>query len=147
MDTALTSHFSLEELTASQTATRRGYDNTPTPEVIEALRRLCVNVLEPVRQLLCVPIFVNSGYRSQQVNRVVGGTSKSQHCKGEAADLSFKGLSVQEAFERMKASEIIFDQLISEGTWLHISFTNQRPNRRQCLRATFNDGRASYSEA
>lgn len=147
MSTPLTAHFSLEELTASQTAQRKGFDNTPDAAAVEALRRLCFNVLEPMRQLLGVPIFVNSGYRSAQVNRAVGGAAKSQHVKGEAADLSFKGLTVQEAFARVKASEIIFDQMIEEGTWLHVSFTNTRPNRRQCLRARFENGKASYSEA
>lgn len=140
----MTPHFTLAELTASQTATRKGYDNTPDAAASEALRQLAVNVLEPVRALLGVPVFVNSGYRSAQVNRAVGGTSKSQHCRGEAADLVFKGLTVQAAFDRIRNSEIVFDQMIEEGTWLHISFTMSRPNRRQCLRANFKAGRAFY---
>lgn len=142
----MTPHFTLDELTASQTATRKGFDNTPDAAAVEALRQLSINVLEPVRALLGVPVFVNSGYRSARVNRAVGGSARSQHCRGEAADLAFKGLTVQAAFERIRNSEIVFDQMIEEGTWLHISFTRQRPNRRQCLRAKFTGGQASYTE-
>jgi zinc D-Ala-D-Ala carboxypeptidase len=144
--THLSEHFTLEELTESQTAMRRGLDNTPDAEQVKALTALCENVLEPLRELLGCPLVVSSGFRSAAVNRRVGGTGKSQHCRGEAADLKPVGISVQAAFEKLRSSTIDFDQAIEEGTWLHVSFTKTRANRRQALRAKFVGGKAQYTE-
>lgn len=145
--TPLTEHFTLEELTASQTAVRNGIPNMPVEEHIANLTALCVNVLEPLRELLGCVVIVNSGFRSPGVNRLVRGSVTSQHLKGEAADIVFKGVSVQEAFDKLRASSINFDQAVEEGTWLHVSYTTKRANRRECLRARFVDGVAHYSEA
>ncbi|UOF76898.1 peptidase M15 [Bacteriophage sp.] len=143
----LSPHFTLEELTFSQTAVRNDIPNMPVGEHIANLTALCINVLEPLRELLDCVVIVNSGFRSPGVNRLVRGSVTSQHLKGEAADLRFQGVTVQEAFDKLKASEIVFDQAIEEGTWLHVSFTTKRPNRRETLRAKFNsDGKASYTE-
>ena len=78
----LSEHFTLEEFTASQTATRRGLNNTPSPQMIEKLKQTAQK-MEQVRDLLGKPISINSAYRSPSVNRAIGGAATSQHCKGE----------------------------------------------------------------
>jgi hypothetical protein len=143
----LSDNFTLAEMTRSQTAARFGLDNTPDEIVITNLRNLTVIVLEQIRTLLGVPLAINSGYRSIAVNRKVGGAKTSQHVKGEAADFVPVGMSVEEAFRKIAASGIPFDQLIEEGTWIHISYRTSKPNRRQILRANFTaKGKVSYVE-
>ncbi|MFN3522239.1 MAG: D-Ala-D-Ala carboxypeptidase family metallohydrolase [Phenylobacterium sp.] len=119
----LSPHFSLEELTASQTAARKGIDNTPPPAVIEALRKTAAQ-LEAVRELLGGRVItVSSGYRSPRLNRAVGGTRASAHLKGRAVDFNCYGFGSPLAVCRaIASSEIPFDQLIEEGTWVHLSF-------------------------
>ena len=131
----------------SQTAARRGIDNTPPPVVVERLQALCVNVLEPLRALARAPIHITSGYRSQRLNRAIGGASTSQHVLGEAADLVMPGLGSGEIFNLIRRSGLDFDQMIEEGTWIHLSYTTRRPNRRECLRAWFINGKAYYQAA
>lgn len=126
----LSAHISLEEMIATQ---HRGVDNTPSAEIIENLKRTAA-VLEQVRMLLGTPIHVNSGFRSEALNKIVGGQASSQHCQGLAADfISPKWPLIEIA--RIVQKNVIFDQLIFEfGTWIHLS-TNPlyRPPRRQSL--------------
>ncbi len=88
----LSANFSLNELTKSETAIRNGLDNTPTQEVVDNLRTLCENVLQPVREGYGVAVKVNSGYRAPEVNAAVGGSRTSDHCKGQAADIEIPGV-------------------------------------------------------
>jgi hypothetical protein len=127
-------YFSLEEFIISQTAARKGLDNTPTPEVEANLRALVEHILDPLRHSLEIPIVISSGYRSPQVNRAVGGASNSQHTKGEAADIIVPGWAVAGVIERIKHLDLPFDQLINEfGDWTHVSY---RPKgRREILQA------------
>lgn len=130
--TPLSPHFSLEELTASQTAARRGIDNTPSMEIVEALRQTARG-MEDVRALLGGRVIsVSSGYRSPRLNRAIGGARASAHLLGRAVDFNCYGfgdpLSVCRA---IAASDLVFDQLIEEGTWTHISFDER--SRRQVL--------------
>lgn len=143
----LSPNFSLLELTQSQTAARLGLDNTPNAEQLQALHALCENVLEPVRSLLGCAVLVSSGFRAPKVNARVGGATGSQHERGEAADVFFNDVTIEDAFQKIKASDIPFDQMIQEGTWLHISYKARGGNRRQTLRAKFKSGKASYSKA
>jgi len=83
----LTLHFTLEEFVQSQTATRHNLPNTPTSGDITNMTLLCTNVLEPLRTLIDEPLTISSGYRSPDVNKLVGGSPTSQHCEGKAADL------------------------------------------------------------
>lgn len=138
----LTEHFSLEELTGSQVATRRRIDNTPAPRVIENLRRVA-EVLEQVRALAKRPIIVSSGYRSPALNVAVGGARKSAHVNGLAADINAVGLSARDLAKLIAASSIQFDQLIHEGTWVHIGLS-EKEQRRQVSTANFGSSGTTY---
>ena len=114
----LTPHFSLAELTVTKTK----LDNTPSKEVIEVLRTTAF-YMEKVRELLGnVAITVNSGYRSPDVNRAVGGTSNSSHTYGYAVDFTAYGHTPLTISNILSKSNLKFDQLIYEKTWVHISF-------------------------
>lgn len=132
--TYLSPHFTLEELTFSQTATRLGIDNTPPEWIIENLRRLA-NQLEKVRSLCGNrPVFVTSGYRSPELNKAVGGSKYSQHMDGYAADIVIPGLTPYEVCTKIRDSNIDFDQLIHEfGRWTHFSFKDAKSNRKVVL--------------
>jgi hypothetical protein len=138
----LTDHFTLEELTASQTAVRQGIPNAPSPVVVDNLRRLAAT-LEKVRAIVG-PVAVSSGYRSPLLNKAVGGAKDSAHTLGLAADITGKGWSPQQLAVAIRDSDIEFDQLIYEGTWVHIGLSTGKP-RRQALTATFSGGRATYT--
>jgi zinc D-Ala-D-Ala carboxypeptidase len=145
----LSEHFTLEELCQSQTAMRKGIRNVPSTKAIENLRALCENVLEPVRGLAGFKaISISSGYRSEILNRAVGGEITSQHRLGEAADILCPAIGTQDLFDRIRSSNIEFDQLILEGGakgWVHISYRKGR-NRREILTATFKGGKAFYKK-
>jgi zinc D-Ala-D-Ala carboxypeptidase len=128
----LSPHFTLEELTASQTAARLGLDNTPPPEIVDALTRTAMG-LEGVRTVLGAPIIISSGYRSPDVNHAVGGQTNSQHQTGEAADFICPGFGTpHEIVTRLIKSGVNFDQCIVEfGRWVHVSFA--KSPRRQAL--------------
>jgi hypothetical protein len=114
----LTPHFSLAELTV----TNQKIDNTPSKEVIEVLRTTAF-YMEKVRELLGnVAITINSGYRSPDVNRQVGGTSNSSHTYGYAVDFTAYGHTPLTIANILSKSNLKFDQLIYEKTWVHISF-------------------------
>lgn len=131
----LSPHFTLAELTHSQTAARLGLDNDPPPDVLENLRRTALG-LEMVRALVGAPVVVSSGYRSPQVNRAVGGAKASQHLTGQAADITAPGFGTPaELVRAIVGSQIPYDQCILEfpgptgkGGWCHISFA-EAPRR------------------
>jgi|TARA_R100000988_G_scaffold12768_2_gene6950 zinc D-Ala-D-Ala carboxypeptidase len=149
MTTKLTDHFTLQEMCRSDTATRLGIDNIPTDDVIIAnLRAVCVHVLEPVRTHFDTPFSPNSGYRCSALNKAIGSSSKSQHTKGQAADIEVPGVDNSVLAEWIKEN-CTFDQLILEfyksgepaSGWVHASFIlpDYGVNRAQCI--TF-DGNA-----
>ncbi len=130
----MSKYFSIAELTRSSTAAARGIDNTPPPEAAACLRRLIDDLLDPIRERWGDPITVNSGYRCPELNRAVGGVATSQHCRGEAADITAGSPEKnRELFEMIRSSSLPFDQLIDESrfTWVHIS--HAASNRRQVL--------------
>lgn len=139
----LTEHFTLEELTFSPEAIRKGLDNTPNTTQLEALK-LTAQSMEKVRALLGNPIRVTSGFRSPAVNVAVGGSLKSHHCFGYAVDfICPKFGTPREVCSAIMKSDIKYDQLIYEGTWVHISFAPSM--RRENLQAHFKNGKATYS--
>ena len=120
---SLTDHFSISELSHSATAERMGIDNTPPESMTTPLFVLAVG-LEQVRKLLGDhPLHIDSGYRCQALNAAIGGASNSAHMQGYAADFTCAeyGMPFEIAYA-IVASDIQFDQLIQEGTWVHISF-------------------------
>lgn len=143
----LSPHFVLNELARSQMALRKGIDNSPPPQAVDELRRLCADVLEPARSLLGVPLQISSGYRCIGLNVAVGSTAKrSAHMYGRAADLVPLGIPLREAFDKIRASVIPFDQLIMEcDAWLHISIAapGVKP-RRMAMTATGKPGAWKY---
>lgn len=143
MTTKLTAHFALEELTHTQ---HREFDNTPPPEVVANLRATAAR-MEHVRRLLGGRVItVSSGYRSPALNRAVGGARTSAHLDGHAVDFNCYGFGPPKAVCRAIAtSDVDFDQLIEEGSWVHISFAPQL--RRQVLTKRRSGGYALGLEA
>ena len=128
----LSEHFSLAEMTKSQTAIRMGIDNSPDSTQIDSLRNLCVVVLEPIRAYMSsTPFSPSSGFRSVELNTEIGGSKGSQHCLGEAADIEVPGVSNLSLAWWIR-SHIDFDQLILEyfnpddpsSGWVHVSVRN-----------------------
>lgn len=121
----LTENFTLDELIASATARVKGIDNTPDPKQIETLKRLCEEILQPIRSKLGKPIRVTSGYRSPELNKAVRGSKTSQHLSGEAADIvcgdNCKLWNL--ICDMILKQEIRVGQLIDEKNlhWIHIS--------------------------
>ena len=131
----LSENFTLEEMIASETASRHHIDQTPSNEVLMNLRRLAL-FLEDVRKLLGKPIHINSAYRSPLANEAVGGKKTSQHCRGTAADLKVKGMTPNEVVSAIVKSGLQYDQVIREfDAWTHISIPNGKdlPPRKQAL--------------
>jgi len=117
----LSPNFSLEELTFSQIASRRGLNNIPSEKVKDNLERLAF-FLEQVRKLFNKPLLISSGYRSREVNEAVGGSKASQHCEGCAADFNVKGVSPSTVVRTIVDANIPYDQVILEfDSWVHIS--------------------------
>nr|WP_229265400.1 D-Ala-D-Ala carboxypeptidase family metallohydrolase [Duganella sp. 1224] len=139
----MTEHFTLDELTASQIAARRRIDNTAGPAVVENLRRVAA-VLEQVRAAVGRPITVSSGYRCPALNTAVGGARDSAHLQGLAADINVSGMAPKDLARTIIAAGIQFDQLIYEGTWVHIGLAAGKL-RGQVLTATFTQGGVVYS--
>lgn len=125
----LSANFTLKELTKSDTATRLGIDNTPDEAVIESLKLLCENVLQPVRDHFGKSVTVNSGYRSPESNAAVGGSKTSDHCKGQAADIEIDGISNPDLAHWIM-DNCDYTQLILEfytqgqpnSGWVHVSY-------------------------
>ena len=147
---SLTENFSLIELTKSQTATRKGIDNTPSPTHQDNLRSLCTHVLQPVRDHFGQVVSVSSGYRSQELCLAIGSKITSQHAKGEAADFEIFGVSNKELADYIH-NNLDYDQLILEywresdpnSGWVHCSYSENN-NRKQYLKAFKIDGATKY---
>ena len=148
----LSNNFVLSEVTRSNTAKRLGISNGPNKDHLRNIQRLVTNILQPLRDDLG-PIRISSGYRNPALNRAIGGSSKSQHCKGEALDLQFwkEGkIANKEIYDWILKNEIEFDQMINEFdfAWIHISLTKEG-NRKQVLEAykdEDNDTKYKYAD-
>ena len=148
----LTENFSLKELTASQTAERKGINNTPSPTHQDNLKSLCTSILQPVRDHFSQVVTVSSGYRSQELCLAIGSKTTSQHAKGEAADFEIFGVSNKELADWINEN-LEYDQLILEywkesdpnSGWAHCSYSEGN-NRRQYLRAYKENGSTKYEQ-
>lgn len=137
----LSTNFELEEFLQSQTAIRKGIKEqfTPSQDVIDNLKDVCVNILEPIRNWLKSPVKISSGYRCEKLNKSIGGAKNSQHTTGEAVDIDLGRSKNLELLNWIKGN-LEFDQLLNEypnekgePSWVHVSFTTKRKNRKQFL--------------
>ena len=146
----LSENFSLLELTKSQTAERKGIDNTPSTEHQENLESLCTHVLQPIRDHFSRVVSISSGYRSEALCLAIGSKTTSQHAKGQAADFEIYGLSNRELADWINET-LNYDQLILEywkeedpnSGWVHCSYKSEG-NRKQYLKAYKENGRTKY---
>ena len=141
----LSQNFKLNEFTTSQTATRKGIDNTAPAPIVERLR-MVANTLEQIRTLLGNhSIRISSGYRCIALNRAIGSGDSSAHTLGYAVDFTCPGFGTpKEVAKKIAESPIKFDQLIYEGTWIHLSVDPR--NRRDLLTAHFRGGKVTYTK-
>lgn len=141
----LSENFYLKEFVISQVAERHGYRNEPNEKQIENLKLLCMNVLQPLREIIGVPIFINSGFRSFDVNAAVGGKFNSQHLEGKAADFIIPSMNLVDVFNII-LQKLSFDQLIYEfGKWIHISWNSDK-NRNEVLLSKKVYGKTVYEK-
>ena len=140
----ISKNFTLEELYRSETAERMGIDNVPKDkEVIENLRNLCFEVLQPLREHVNAPVIINSGYRCQRLNEAVGGVKNSQHCGGEDADIRIASLEQGREWATWIEDNCRFDQMLLERTkggvvWLHVSCKRDAEKNRQVFKVMKN---------
>jgi hypothetical protein len=126
-------YFTIYELCHSDIADKKGINNNPrTMEQIHNLWCLHHYVLRPLRLKLNKAVHINSSYRCPEVNKLVGGVSNSQHLTGQAADIHVKGVTAKTLWEYIKSSDIVYDQLILENGWVHVSY-NPKHNRMQAF--------------
>ena len=143
----LSKNFVLSEITHSNTAKRLGISNEPTEEHMDKLKVLVRDLIQPIRDSIG-PIRISSGYRNPSLNRAIGGSSSSQHCKGEALDIQFWEMGQMNnkvIYDWILDSGIEFDQMIDEFnySWIHISL-KEEGNRRQVLEAYKKEGLTKY---
>jgi zinc D-Ala-D-Ala carboxypeptidase len=147
----LSKNFVLSEIIRSNTARRKGISNEPEKEHLANLKTIITELVQPMRDVIG-PIRISSGYRSPKLNRAIGGSSRSQHCKGQALDLQFwkdGEMNNQVIYDWVLDSGLEFDQMINEFdfAWIHISFSSGK-NRKQVLEAYKNDqGKTAYRHA
>lgn len=131
----LSDNFTLCEFTASDTARRKGIDNSPGIKELKAIENLATNLLQPLRLVYGRPMVINSGYRSSEVNREVGGSSSSQHMKGEAADIACE--SPAHLVACLIESGLAFDQCGIYSTFVHLSLKREGKNRKQFFKGKY----------
>ena len=147
----ISEHISYKEGVYSTTAMRRGIDNTPNDEQLTNMELVANEVFEPLRTYVGGPIKINSFFRCPELNKAIGGSSKSQHCQGQAIDLddTFGRATNSEMYHFIK-EHLDFDQLIWEfgddnnPNWIHVSYISEDNNRNRCLRAYKYNGKTKY---
>ena len=148
----ISKHISYKEAVKSNTAMRLNIDNTPGAYEITNMNGIAHNIFEPLREWVGGPIKINSFFRCVELNKAIGGSSKSQHCQGRAIDIddTYGYKTNAEMYEWIKEN-LDFDQMIWEfGTeknpdWVHISYVSPNENRNRCLKAERVNGKAVYS--
>lgn len=147
MSQQLSANFTLPELTISQTASRHGIRNVPSTAEVANLKRLCNEILQPLRNQLKKPVVVTSGFRSRELNRAVGGSQTSAHVDGRAADIHVPGMSTAQLVKKIHELDLPFDQVIDEfGDWVHVGIARpgEKP-RGQYLSARIHGGKVVYN--
>ena len=147
----ISKHISYKEATRSNTALRRGIENIPDVEELENMKLIAEEVFEPLRKWVGGPIKINSFYRSPELNVAIGGSKKSQHCKGQAIDIddTYGHRSNASMFHHLRYS-LDYEQIIWEfgddknPAWVHVSYVSEEKNRHRCLQAYKENGKTKY---
>ena len=147
----ISKHISYKESVYSITATRRGINNIPDDEQLTNMELVAEEVFEPLREWVGGPIKINSFFRCPKLNKAIGGSSKSQHCYGQAIDIddTFRKASNADMYNYIK-DHLEFDQLIWEfgdnknPDWVHVSYVSPEENRNRCLKAYRDKGKTKY---
>ena len=148
----ISKHINLREAIESYTAKRKGIENIPNEYQLTNMVVLAENIFEPLREWVGGPIKVNSFFRSEELNKAIGGSNRSQHCQGRAIDIDdvYGHKTNAEMYEYIK-NNLDFDQLIWEfgndenPDWVHASYVSNDENRRRCLKAERINGKTTYS--
>ena len=147
----ISKHISYKEGVYSNTAIRRGIDNNPNAKELKNMKLTAEKVFEPLREHVNVPIKINSFFRCPELNTAIGGSSKSQHCHGQAIDIddTYGKMSNADMYDWIKEN-LDFDQMIWEfgndenPAWVHVSYVSPSLNRNKCLKAYKEDGKTKY---
>jgi len=146
----ISKHITYKEATRSATALRLGIENVPNQYELQNMEMVAKHVFEPLREAVDAPIKINSFFRCEELNKAIGGSTKSQHCQGRAIDIDDVYGSVSNAFMYYYIKDNLdFDQLIWEfGTdhndWVHVSYVDEDSNRKRCLKAVRENGKTKY---
>ena len=148
---AISEHISYKEGVYSRTATRLDIDNEPNNEQMDNMCLLAQEVFEPLRMWVGGPIKINSFFRSPKLNKAIGGSTKSQHCNGQAIDIddTFNRATNAEMYDFIK-EHLDFDQMLWEfgdednPDWVHVSYVSEDKNRNRCLQAYKENGKTKY---
>ena len=147
----ISEHISYKEGIYSRTATRLNITNEPDEDQMYYMQLLADEVFEPLRAYVGGPIKINSFYRCRQLNKAIGGSIKSQHCRGQAMDIddTYGRMTNAEMYEFIK-EHLDFDQMIWEfgddenPDWVHVSYVSPEENRNRCLKAYKENGKTKY---
>jgi hypothetical protein len=147
----ISKNITYDEAIHSQTAKRLGIENKPNDEQLGNMLTVAQMIFQPLREWVGGPIKINSFFRSPELNKAIGGSSKSQHCKGQAIDIDdvYGHASNAAMFDWIKAN-LDYDQMIWEfGTdqnpsWVHVSYVDKQSNRNRCLKAYKEKGKTKY---
>jgi|TARA_R110000803_G_scaffold39830_1_gene85926 hypothetical protein len=147
----ISKHISYKEATRSTTAMRLSVENKPNDYELQNMELIAEKVFEPLRKAVNGPIKINSFFRSEDLNKAIGGSTRSQHCQGRAIDLddTYGYMSNYDMYYYIK-NNLDFDQLIYEfGTeknpdWVHVSYVDADSNRKRCLKAIKENGKTKY---
>lgn len=146
----LSPNFTLEELTKSEYALRNGIKNEPNEEQLQSMIELAQKVLQPIRDAFKKGVKVNSGFRSPDLNKAIGGSPTSDHCKGQAADIEIPGVSnyavskwIQDNLEFTQVILEFYTPGVPDSGWVHVSY-DPKNLKKQALTATKKDGKTVY---
>ena len=147
----ISKHISDKEGVYSTTALRRGIDNKPNEEQLKNMKLIAEKIFEPLREYVGGPIKINSFFRGSELNKAIGGSNRSQHCKGQAMDIDDTfGYKTNADMYRFIKEHLNFDQMIWEfgdnnnPNWVHVSYVSPDKNRNKCLKAYKDKGRTKY---
>ena len=147
----ISKHISNKEGVYSATALRRGIDNTPNEEQLSNMKLIAEKIFEPLREYVGGPIKINSFFRSSKLNKAIGGSTTSQHCKGQAMDIDDTfGYKTNANMYKFIKEHLNFDQMIWEfgdddnPNWVHVSYVSPEKNRNRCLKAYKDKGKTNY---